>query len=47
MDTTRTSVSHMGLEDAQTADNSPEANMAKAIRLLAKNIYSCCCQFQN
>ena len=36
MDTTRTSVSHMGLEDAQTADNSPEANMAKAIRLLAK-----------
>ena len=36
MDTTRTSVSHMGLEDPQTADNSPEANMAKAIRLLAK-----------
>ena len=36
MDTTRTSVSHMGLEDPQTSDNSPEANMAKAIRLLAK-----------
>lgn len=36
MDTTRTSVSHMGLEDPQTADNSHEANMAKAIRLLAK-----------
>ena len=36
MDTTRTSVSHMGLEDPDTADNSPEANMRKAIRLLSQ-----------
>jgi len=36
MDTTRTSVSHMGLEDPDTADNSKEANMRKAIRLFAQ-----------
>jgi 2-methylcitrate synthase len=36
MDTTRTSVSHMGLEDPDTADNSPDANMRKAIRLLSQ-----------
>ena len=36
MDTTRTSVSHMGLEDPDTADNSRVANMRKAMRLLAK-----------
>jgi len=36
MDTTRTSVSHMGLEDSDTADNSKEANMRKAIRLFAQ-----------
>ena len=36
MDTTRTSVSHMGLEDPDTADNSKEANMRKSMRLLAK-----------
>ncbi len=36
MDTTRTSVSHMGLEDPDTADNSNESNMRKAIRLLSK-----------
>ena len=36
MDTTRTSVSHMGLEDPDTADNSPAANMRKAMRLLAQ-----------
>ena len=36
MDTTRTSVSHMGLEDPDTADNSKEANIRKSMRLLAK-----------
>jgi 2-methylcitrate synthase len=36
MDTTRTSVSHMGLEDPDTADNSPSANMRKSMRLLAQ-----------
>ena len=36
MDTTRTSVSHMGLEDPDTADNSKDANMRKAMRLLAR-----------
>ena len=36
MDTTRTSISHMGLEDAETEDNSKEANYRKAVRLLAK-----------
>ena len=36
MDTTRTSVSHMGLEDPDTADNSVLANMRKSMRLLAQ-----------
>ncbi|MEJ6772139.1 MAG: bifunctional 2-methylcitrate synthase/citrate synthase [Pelagibacteraceae bacterium] len=36
MDTTRTSVSHMGLEDPDTADNSPESNMRKSMRLFAQ-----------
>ena len=36
MDTTRTSVSHMGLEDPDTGDNSKEANIRKSIRLLAQ-----------
>jgi 2-methylcitrate synthase len=36
MDTTRTSISHMGLEDTETEDNSKEANYRKAVRLLAK-----------
>jgi len=36
MDTTRTSVSHMGLEDPDTADNSVSANMRKSMRLLAQ-----------
>jgi len=36
MDTTRTSVSHMGLEDPDTADNSVTANMRKSMRLLAQ-----------
>ncbi|MDC0954015.1 bifunctional 2-methylcitrate synthase/citrate synthase [Pelagibacteraceae bacterium] len=36
MDTTRTTVSHMGLEDPDTEDNSPESNMRKSMRLLAQ-----------
>jgi len=36
MDSTRTSISVMGLEDPETSDNSEKANYRKAIRLLAK-----------
>ncbi len=36
MDVARTAVSIMGLEDKETADLSPEANMRKSIRILAK-----------
>ena len=36
MDVARTAVSIMGLEDKETIDSSPEANMRKAIRILAK-----------
>src|SRR5210317_208997 len=36
MDTTRTSISVMGLEDPETSDNSEKANYRKAIRLVAK-----------
>ena len=36
MDVTRTVVSVMGLEDKETADNSPQANMRKAMRIFAK-----------
>ena len=36
MDTTRTSISHMGLEDPDASNNSKEANMRKSLRLLAK-----------
>ncbi|HUC16296.1 MAG TPA: bifunctional 2-methylcitrate synthase/citrate synthase [Acetobacteraceae bacterium] len=36
MDAIRTAVSFMGLEDPETADNSPEATRRKALRLLAK-----------
>jgi len=36
MDITRTVVSVMGSEDKETNNNSPEANMRKAIRILAK-----------
>jgi 2-methylcitrate synthase len=36
MDVARTAVSVMGLEDKETADSSPEANMRKAIRIFAK-----------
>ncbi len=36
MDVARTAVSIMGLEDKDTTDSSPEANMRKAIRILAK-----------
>jgi 2-methylcitrate synthase len=36
MDTTRTSVSHLGLEDSETAKNTIEANYKKFIRIFAK-----------
>jgi len=36
MDVARTAVSVMGLEDKETKDNSPEANMRKAMRIFAK-----------
>ena len=36
MDVTRTIVSVLGLEDKETNNNSPEANMKKAIRIFAK-----------
>jgi 2-methylcitrate synthase len=36
MDVARTAVSVMGLEDKETKDNSPKANLNKAIRILAK-----------
>ncbi len=36
MDVVRTVVSVMGLEDKETIDNSPKANMRKTIRILAK-----------
>jgi len=36
MDVARTAVSVMGLEDKESKDNSPKANLRKAIRILAK-----------
>ena len=36
MDVARTIVSVLGLEDKETNDNSPEANMRKTIRIFAK-----------
>ena len=36
MDTTRTSVSHLGLEDSETTKNTIEANYKKFIRIFAK-----------
>ena len=36
MDVVRTAVSLMALEDKETKDNSPEANMRKAMRIFAK-----------
>ena len=36
MDVARTAVSIMGLEDKETKDNSPKANMRKAMRIFAK-----------
>jgi 2-methylcitrate synthase/citrate synthase II len=36
MDTTRTSVSHLGLEDSETTENTIEANYNKFIRIFAK-----------
>ena len=36
MDVARTVVSIMGLEDKETKDNSPKANMRKVMRIFAK-----------
>ena len=36
MDVARTAVSIMGLEDKETKDNSPEANLRKVMRIFAK-----------
>jgi len=36
MDVARTAVSFMGLEDKETADNSPTANLKKAMRIFSK-----------
>ncbi len=36
MDVARTAVSVMGLEDKETADNSPKANLRKAMRIFSK-----------
>jgi len=36
MDVARTAVSVMGLEDKETSDSSPEANMKKALRIFSK-----------
>ena len=36
MDVTRTAVSVMGLEDKESKDNSPKANLRKALRIFAK-----------
>ncbi|WP_445681760.1 bifunctional 2-methylcitrate synthase/citrate synthase [Radicibacter daui] len=36
MDMVRSAVSHMGMEDEETADPSPEANLRKAMRLYAR-----------
>ena len=38
MDVTRTIVSIMGLEDKETKDNSPKANMRKVMRIFAKHL---------
>ena len=36
MDVARTAVSIMGLEDKETTDSSPDANMRKAVRIMSK-----------
>ena len=36
MDVARTAVSIMGLEDKETKDNSPDANLRKVMRIFAK-----------
>ena len=43
MDVARTAVSIMGLEDKETTDSSPEANMRKAIENFCKNTYCFSC----
>ena len=38
MDVARTAVSIMGLEDKETKDNSPEANLRKIMRILQRHL---------
>ena len=46
MDVARTAVSVMGLEDKETKDSSPKANLRKAIRILAKTPTAVSCFLQ-
>ena len=46
MDVARTAVSVMGLEDKETKDSSPKANLRKAIRISCKNTYCVSCFLQ-
>ena len=43
MDVAKNSGKLMALEDKETKDNSPKANMRKAIRIFCKNTYSFSC----
>ena len=47
MDTTRTSVSHLGLEDSETATNTIEANYNKFIRIFSKTPVVVAANFRN
>ena len=47
MDTTRTSVSHLGLEDSETATNTIEANYNKFIKIFSKTPVVVAANFRN
>jgi 2-methylcitrate synthase/citrate synthase II len=47
MDTTRTSVSHLGLEDSEASTNTIEANYKKFIRIFAKTPTAVAADFRN
>ena len=47
MDRIRTAVSFLGLDDADAADNTPEANQRKALRLLAKTPTAVAADYRN
>ena len=46
MDVARTAVSVMGLEDKETKNNSPKANLRKAMRIFAKTPVASGCLLQ-